>query len=220
MQQKQKVFWALLLCCHLTGLGADIPLKCDLKGEKPELKMNEVEVTGGCLKASFKAYLKVGDKYVELNDGKFDSGECSTTEGSEFKLQFECGTLKFLISGDDGDSPWKMYAIKSKFQVTGEPKILKLVDGVQATEAAHAYSCESEQTIVLRAGTKDVDPVSLVLSEVIIEPYRDTLKGKDYYMPQDSCSLDASSWPKILKWMLILAIIGSVAAYFIRRRST
>lgn len=230
------VMFSLTVCasiCQLQGSGAvqdNLPYCQPMNGiPVPQIyKFNvksETEQTGGsCIMAHLAAYFRIGrERYLELKDGKV-GGSCYTGNGTEshLKIEFECGYIDLRIVRKEKNKPIKIADMTGRIAIPDEYvfKNSPVKVGVKAKSAGHAYRCNSEQIISLRKATRGgVESVSLVMSDLLIEAFRDeSMPG--LYQPQDVCALDhrAASYFVIAIGLMILAAIGTGIAYWVVSR--
>lgn len=140
--------------------------------------------------ASFAAYFELeGGYYIELTNGTVDSGFtfCPNRYNEAFMaVNFDCAQLNFYIA----QKPDGSFAITSMFgEVTYGPGfLLSPIDGWATKKANHSLRCVSD-TLVPLVGGKESPALSIVMSNVTVEAFRDNT-GPDFYQVQDHCAED------------------------------
>lgn len=212
----------------LTRCGAVHQSQCQPVLGRPVPQIYRFNITSeagaSCTIAHLAAYFKVGtERYIDIR-GANVSGRCdSAANGTEshLALEFECGYIDLRIVRKDKHKPMKVadltgqIASPNRFEFKNNP--IKV--GVKAKTADHAYRCDSEQTIALRKPSKGSESVSLVLSDVLVEAFRDE-SIPHLYQPRDICALDdsAASYVVVASGLLIVAAIGTGIAYWVVSR--
>lgn len=149
---------------------------------------------GPCLIAQFEAHIEVGNEnYITIDDGllSIDDSTCPWYNklAADLTIKFRCGSLKLQISRRDENSPLQITDIHLTFGFPKRTLNYTVERGFGAALPGHAYRCDSEQMIQF---TSPDLPVTLVLSNMIVETFRDDTK-QDFYQPQDHCTLDKTT---------------------------
>lgn len=210
------------LSVGLCRTGPSDAKQCVPVTEKPKPTLNTLKKTtpdgkGICLIASMKAYLEIGDdEYVKLNGGH-TVGNCVQNStllatSDQFVFEFTCGSIFFYLKRVSIHTLWRIEAILVVSPVFNLFHLRPIDDTcMQVRNADHSYRCEFEQTILIRESrTRDITSVSLVLSNITIEAFRDTTKPHMYQQP-DHCPLDGkgTSWGTIFVWLSLLIIVAT-----------
>lgn len=172
-----------------------------------------------CIIVQLAAHVKVGsDRYVNLTGGQVNSTEsfCPGASGrATLRVNFNCAQVWLNLSRRDDQSPLEVSALRADLVVNGTGRPLdKLLDGWKAARANHSYACESEQSIDADRPEGDSPQVSLVLSQLIVEAFRNESET-ELYQPQDHCYDDLEDAADhtlliVLLVVLLLAIIFAV----------